>query len=387
MSLKIDRRRFLKIVSNTAFITTVSCFLTGCNEGSSSPKSSGSVGIFSSNSESIDSESEISGREIVWKISQKDDNSVLIVGYEGGQPEPAGKIVIPTEVFGYTINGLSGALSGADKVTDVVVPEGIKSIAGDFDKCTSLKSVSLPESLKSIGWVTFRSTPNLKGIIIPESVESIGANAFYESGIETIVIPTSVTYLGLAPFMNCKNLKEAEINGNLTSWEEESAFEGCTNLKRITFGGTAPEIPQRAFYNCSNLQEIQLPEGLETIHNNAFCGCSSLKKIILPDTVTTVGYEAFSGCSALQSFAFPEGVEKIAESTFADCINLESIYIPKSLSLIYGNAFTNCKKLKKVFYEGDPLEWRKINGGVIPSSIDDIEHVYQVSYADFLAKQ
>ena len=89
----------------------------------------------------------------------------------------------------------------------------------------------------------------------------------------------------------------------------------------------------------------------------------------------------------MKSFAFPEGVETIADSTFADCTNLESIYIPKSLNFVYGTAFTNCKKLKKVFYEGDPLEWRKINSGVIPRVIDDIEHVYQADYADFLAKQ
>lgn len=387
MELKIDRRCFLKIVGNTVFVTTASCFLTGCHNDSSSSESTGSAGIFSSNSEVADSESEISGQEIVWKISQRDDGSVLIVGYEGGQPEPTGKIIIPTEVFGYTISGLSGALSGAEKVTAVVVPEGIESIAGDFEKCTNLKSVSLPESLKSIGWTTFRNTPNLKEIIIPESVESIDANAFYGSGIETIVIPASVAYLGLAPFMDCRNLKEVDINANLTSWEEESAFEGCTSLKRVTFGGIVPEIPQRAFYNCSNLDEVRLSEGLETIHNNAFYGCSSLKKIVLPGTVTAIEYAAFSGCSELKSFAFPEGVETIADSTFADCTNLESIYIPKSLNFVYGTAFTNCKKLKKVFYEGDPLEWRKINSGVIPSVIDDIEHVYQADYADFLAKQ
>ena len=106
MDSKIDRRFFLKIVGSTALMTTASCFLAGCHNDSSSPEASGAAGSAASSSATMDSGAEISRQEIVWKISQLDNGSVLIVGYEGGQPEPAGKIVIPTEVFGYTISGL-----------------------------------------------------------------------------------------------------------------------------------------------------------------------------------------------------------------------------------------------------------------------------------------
>ena len=77
-----------------------------------------------------------------------------------------------------------------------------------FLNCTSLTSITIPNSVTNIRSWAFRGCTNLTSITIPNSVTNIGNLAFEGcSGLTSITIPNSVTSIGESAFEGCKNLE------------------------------------------------------------------------------------------------------------------------------------------------------------------------------------
>ena len=70
--------------------------------------------------------------------------------------------------------------------------------------CSGLTSVTIPESVTSIGYDAFRGCSGLTSVTIPEGVTSIGSYAFRECrGLTSVTIPESVTSIGSSAFSGC----------------------------------------------------------------------------------------------------------------------------------------------------------------------------------------
>ena len=70
------------------------------------------------------------------------------------------------------------AFNSCTSLTSITIPDSVTSIEGyAFCGCTSLTSVTIPDSVTSIGWYAFKDCTSLKGIVIPESVTEIGEQA------------------------------------------------------------------------------------------------------------------------------------------------------------------------------------------------------------------
>ena len=91
--------------------------------------------------------------------------------------------------------------------------------------------------MTSIGYYAFYECTGLTSITIPESVTSIGESAFYNSGLTSITIGSGVTRIGYSAFYGCSKLTSITIPESVTSIEG-GAFENCTGLTSITFNGT-----------------------------------------------------------------------------------------------------------------------------------------------------
>lgn len=182
-----------------------------------------------------------------------------------------------------------------------------------------------------IGDGAFSLCSTLTSITLPNTIKTIGRQAFYETAIETITIPNGVISIEYRAFSNCNVLKSINLPNTITSMGE-SAFSSCYQLKNITIPSSLTTIPQGAFFGT----------GIETI--------------TIPNTVTSIGASAFSGCSKLKSIVIPNGITQINANTFNACYNLENITIPKSVNAIAYNAFVmNVNSVNK------PLEKIVIN--------------------------
>jgi len=173
----------------------------------------------------------------IYTYSTNADGSANIVAYAG----PPWVVTIPTNINGLTVTSIGIDAFEETALTSVTIPNSVTSIGGDaFYYCTSLTSVTIPNSATSIGGYAFYNCTSLTNVTIPNSVTSIGQYAFdYCSGLKSVTIPNSVTSIGDGAFEHCISLTSVTIPNSVTSIGGD-AFYYCTSLTSVYFTGNAP---------------------------------------------------------------------------------------------------------------------------------------------------
>ena len=210
-----------------------------------------------------------------------------------------------------------------------------------FSGCSSLKSITFPSTLKSIGENAFDSCISLSKmnseeeneINFRDSIELIEKEAFKDCKfIEIINIPDKVKY----------------IDGD--------AFKGCTSIKRINsdtdgvinIPNCFKEIRKEAFINCLLFKEVNIPKSIKRIGEYAFSDCQYLESIDISDNVVEIGQMAFYDCFSLSKISIPKSVETIEGGAFYNCISLKSISISDSVKTIGNATFYRCLSLERI---------------------------------------
>ena len=202
---------------------------------------------------------------------------------------------------------------------------GLTKISG-FNECKNLASITIPNSVTSIGNNAFYNCSGLTSVTIPNSVTSIGEGAFGScSGLTSITIPNSVTSIGMYAFSYCSGLTSIAIPNSVTSFGGY-AFAN-SGLTSITIPNSITTINYNAFENCTALTSVSIPNSVTSIGNYAFNGCINLTSISIPNSVTSIGMYAFSYCYGLTSVTIGRNVTTIGSSPFSSCTNLSSIVV------------------------------------------------------------
>ena len=278
----------------------------------------------------------------------------------------------------------------------ITIPDSVTSIGGSaFAGCSGLTSVTIPNSVTSIGSYAFEGCTKLTSVTIPDSVTSIGYSAFEDcTGLTSIsgsatnastvakqanpssftVNITSGTSIGKDAFKRCRGLTSVTIPDSVTSIGY-SAFEDCTGLTSVTIGNGVTSIDKYAFGDCTGLTSIYYTgdvaswcgiSGLGTVMSSSRTLYIGGKKVegdlIIPNSVTSIGSFAFRGCSGLTSVTIGNSVTSIGEYAFYGCSGLTSVTIGNSVTSIGDSAFSYCKELTSIYYAGDVAEWCGING-------------------------
>jgi len=167
----------------------------------------------------------------------------------------------------------------------------------------------------------------------------------YEGDTSVIVVPDGIVEISNYFTQNTNMTKISLPEGIMKL--DNSAFQGCVNLRTVQLPKSLSSIGDFAFQTCRKLTDISLPHSLTEIAEGVFDGCKNLESISLPDGITEIGRLAFNGCKKLKNITLPHSLKKIGNSAFGDCQNLESISLPSGIIEI-GGAFGNCKKLKNI---------------------------------------
>ena len=231
----------------------------------------------------------------------------------------------------------------------ITIPNSVTSIGKDaFSCCESLQSITIPNSVKSIGNYAFRNCESLQSVTIPNSVTKIGNEAFWGcDSLQSVTIPNSVTSIGDKAFNDCKSLQSITIPNSVKSIGD-GAFRECDSLQSITIPNSVTSIGEGAFSTCVSLQSVTIPNSVKSIGNYAFRNCESLQSVTIPNSVTSIEDHAFSGCESHQSVTIPNSVKSIGKEAFSGCVSLQSITIPNSVTKIEDDAFWGCKSLQIV---------------------------------------
>ena len=78
---------------------------------------------------------------------------------------------------------------------------------------SGLTSITIPNTVTSIGASAFRSCKSLLSVTLPNAITAISSQTFQSSKITSITIPASVTSIANAAFYECTSLQEMIFEG------------------------------------------------------------------------------------------------------------------------------------------------------------------------------
>ena len=217
----------------------------------------------------------------------------------------------------------SFAFSNCNDFVSATFGKNLQQIGfGAFQGCPALSSMTLPfvggtrMENTYLGYIFGAKHPDftagyipayLRKITILDGCDTLGNYAFFEcSTIKNITIPQSVKTIGVRAFEGCTALEAMDISSVLTI--RENAFFGCSALADVKFGESLQSLGINVFYGCTSLKSVVLPISLEALPASAFADCTLLESVDFGG-VTSVGKNAFRNCTNLKTVKLGEDVE------------------------------------------------------------------------------
>ncbi len=284
------------------------------------------------------------------------------------------------------LNKWTGPETEIDFTADSYLLNNVEEIGEyAFDGNTTLKSITLSSTVDYVSIYAFKNCTSLEKVV------------FAKNGSESSVI------VDAAAFEGCSNLKSVTFSPYLKKvWD---SFEGCSSLTNFYMDSNHPEwkasggiifskdmsslvlfpagrtghydmnenvvkVCQNAFAY-SSLSTIYLSSKLEQIDEDAFDCARNLTTVAFPNTLRSIGRFAFRNCQSLKSLILPNSIESIDEGAFRKCLSLpEKIKLPASLYDIDGSTFRECPTVKQFEVATGSLYLSTIDGVLFNASKD-----------------
>ena len=269
-------------------------------------------------------------------------------------------------------------------LSSVSIPNSVTTIGGEaFNGCSGLTSLTIGSGVLSIDTNAFSST-NLKKVVWlpntpPEGYENVSSARNYVSndsynGLDNVTVypylssmfeAGGLKYVPVSPSertcdaIDCSynNTAENIAIGKTVNYRgiemtlldvKDYVCYGNDSIKTLQIKEYAGNIGESSFYGCSNLETVDISDMRGNIGDKAFYDCASLKGIGIPNTVAGIGKSCFSGCSSLKYATIGSEISLLPESCFRGCSSLPEIVIPSTVGSVGNNAFYGCSALARV---------------------------------------
>ena len=183
-----------------------------------------------------------------------------------------------------------------EEITDLVIPEGVKSISQDAFRRLYIKSVTLPEGLESIGDRTFSQCDNLTSITFPQSLKEIGYCAFTDChGLKSVTFEGDVSSIGEHAFSACHSLSTIFIKGNIGELKNEQ-FSGLSQIQNVYCYAEVPPVANATTFQYSPIESA-------TLH---------VPQVAIENYQVSPGWEGFGNIVKIEGN--PDGIETVHSS-------------------------------------------------------------------------
>ena len=281
-----------------------------------------------------------------------------------------------------------------DKITKLVIGNGITKLNNSIFTGLSISTVKMPSSMKEISYYAFKDCSKLTSIELNEGLEVMSEGALDGTALTSLYIPSTVkdldyTYRRVVPLSkitispNSKNLIKKDnllytYDMTRLCWADESfsgaykvpdtvtaigicAFE-ATYITSIDLGSNMKNIASGAFNLCRQLSgKITIPKSVTHIGRQAFSNMSSSFEVDLQCSNATFYGGMFCYSSGLQTVKIAEGIPYFGcdwteSSAFCLCTSLKSVTLPKSFKIVRMQDFAGCSSLTSVTFGGNESE-------------------------------
>ena len=322
------------------------------------------------------------GGELEYALNSDGTYSVVGIGAYVGTD-----IVIPSTYNGAEVTRIeNSAFKGNTEITSVTIPDSVKSIgAFAFHYCTALEGVSLGNGVKTVEDSAFYYCTSLENLDLGKSVEKIERYSFYNcTDLDTVQFPDSLAELDYGAFSHCDNIIQIKLGTGLVT-VADTAFANCLKVfelynpcnltfpkkvdyKKYTAGEKEPETYYTvainglaiAVYNHTDLsaqsQLIWTDNGyVFSVHRGEYCLVSHTgndTELTLPSDINGSSYKifdfAFHNRTSLKGVNLGSGVTSIGNAAF-NFSGITEITIPSSVTKIGAMAFNDCHLLERVY--------------------------------------
>ena len=187
--------------------------------------------------------------------------------------------------------------------------------AGLFANCAKLKSIEIPAYIVAFdsGTTGTFAKSGLTSLSFAENSHfaEFGTGALSGLNIKTLSLPDSLTTIGAAAFAGMTSLEEVTIPASVTTIvageeggastgtsNKRGAFAWCISLQTVTFEGDNVAIPAFTFYRCSALETVNF-EKVASVGEKAFQYCSNLAELTFSAALTQIDANAFEYASKI----------------------------------------------------------------------------------------
>ena len=271
-----------------------------------------------------------------FEYSYIEDDRLSITGYNGSATNPE----IPSAINGVSVTEIGeSAFENCTSLTSVTIPDSVTSISESaFEDCKSLTSATIPYSVTSIGdyayhgcYFTSENFVNNSNVELDDSSkptivdtdaggfcikDNVLVNMRPAYAIGEVTIPNSVIIFGYSAFDSCESLISVTIPDSVTCIDDRT-FSSCTSLTSIEVSGNNKNYSSidGVLFNKNKSRLITYPAG------------KTDSKYVMPNSVISIDDDAFDSCINLKSVTIPNSVTSIDSGAFSNCISLTSIEV------------------------------------------------------------